>query len=123
MTRARKTWGLVLIAGVLVYAFLNLRGLPYEGRHYSPNRHYYYQLSRTYGFSDLVPRMSMPGGGSDWMYYVDGYVRVYRTDGDERVAEKFVEGMPNAQFHWFEQHLLFFGGEGADMVLLPSGAE
>ncbi|MYZ45957.1 hypothetical protein [Schauerella aestuarii] len=123
MTRARKMWGLALVVAALVYAFLNLRGLPYEGRHYSPNHHYYYQLSRTYGFSDLVPRMSMPGGGSDWMYYLDGYVRVYRVQDDQLVAKKFVEGMPNAQFRWFETHLLFFGAEGADMVLLPSAAE
>lgn len=113
----KHKWAVALATSVFAfYVYFNLHGCPYEARKYSPNKIFYYQRFRSYGLVDLLPRMATPGNGSDWMYDADGYVRVYRVDGDQWVAGIFVHGVPLASADWLDNGLLVYDGDGSGRV-------
>ena len=93
-------------------------GVPYGERDLSPNGKFYAQKFRLYRWDSWIPRMGMPGGGSDYLYGVDGYVRVYAADG-HLLGEIEMGGVPVAEIHWAGDALVVMG-DGDGMVTLPS---
>ena len=105
-------WIFILIAlPVLAYfAYLNWHeGTPYGEKQYSPNKEFYYQQYKVFTIDDLIPFMPLPGGGSDGLHFIDGYVRGYTANGDF-IGEAYAHGMPMANIFWIDDLLVVMDG-------------
>ena len=117
----RKLRRLIVLALVLALAWPAYRmfyaGVPYRDREYSPNGQFYVQKYRLYRWDSWIPRMGMPGGGSDYLYDIDGYIRVYTAAG-KFLGEIEMGSVPIAELHWAGDALVAMGG-GDGVVQLP----
>ena len=126
MIKIRRKWLFILIAlPVLAYfTYKNWHeGTPYGGKKYSPNKEFYYQRYKVFTIDEWIPYVPMPGGGSDSLFYVDGYVRVYTAAGDF-VGEAYANGMPMAHVFWARNKLIVMDGENnanddEGIIILP----
>ncbi|QEI09019.1 hypothetical protein FXN63_26610 [Pigmentiphaga aceris] len=112
---------LVVLAMLWPAYSLFYAGVPYRERNYSPNGQFYAQKFRLYSWDSWIPRMGMPGGGSDYLYYIDGYVRVYTAAG-KLLGEIKMGAVPIADIHWAGDALVVMG-DGDGMVNLPGPSE
>ncbi|MDY7546258.1 hypothetical protein QN379_08585 [Glaciimonas sp. Gout2] len=105
-------WIFILIAlPVLAYfTYKNWHeGTPYGEKQYSPNKEFYYQRYKVFTIEEWIPYVPMPGGGSDSLFYVDGYVRGYTANGDF-IGEAYAHGMPMANIFWIYDFLVVMDG-------------
>ena len=107
-------------AAVLAYpSYLYLYyGVPYGGKVYSPNQAFYYQKYKLFSWANLIPTMATPGQGSDKLYYVTGYVRVYAANG-MLVGETPASGVPMAEVHWADDAVVVMDGHSDGIIALP----
>jgi hypothetical protein len=120
----RRRLALVLLM-LLVLAWgawrLFVVGVPFEDRNYSPNGQFYAQKFRVYRWDSWVPRMSMPGGGSDYLYYIDGYVQIHTAAG-VLLGEIPMDGIPMTEIMWAGNAVVVMG-DGDGMLPLPARSD
>lgn len=97
-------------------------GVPHGARVYSPNQAFYYQKYKLFSWMNLIPTMSTPGQGSDKLYYVNGYVRVYSANGMQ-VGETPASGVPVAEVHWAGDAVVVMDGHDGGIIELPGKSE
>ena len=124
----RKSLFILIALPVLAYfSYENWHeGTPYGEKQYSPNKEFYYQRYKVFTIDDLIPFMPLPGGGSDSLFYVDGYVRAYTAAGDF-IGEAYAHGMPMATKSWWRNKLAVMDGEesgkdGEGIIILPGSS-
>ncbi|EHP43854.1 hypothetical protein OR16_07219 [Cupriavidus basilensis OR16] len=99
-------------------------GVAYGSKQYSPNGAFYYQKYKLASWRNWVPTMAFPGQGSDKLYYVNGYVRVYTAAG-EQIGQARASGVPVAEVHWAGDAVVVMDGsvDQADPIMLPGRSD
>ena len=114
------------VAAVLAYpSYLYLYyGVPYGGKVYSPNQAFYYQKYKLFSWANLIPTMATPGQGSDKLYYVNGYVRVYTAAG-KQIGQASARGVPLAEVFWAGDALVVMDGSADEdgPIMLPGRSD
>ncbi|MBB1631728.1 hypothetical protein [Cupriavidus sp. UME77] len=99
-------------------------GVAYGGKAYSPNGAFYYQKYKLASWRSWVPTMAFPGQGSDKLYYVNGYVRVYTADG-RQIGQASASGVPLAEVFWAGDALVVMDGSSDQdgPIMLPGRSD